>query len=476
MTENHQKQQPSKKISKADIERLPPQAPDLEDAILGACMLEKEALPAISNILKSESFYKDINVRIYEAIQQVASKSVPVDIMTVTQELKKNGNLEVCGGAYYITTLTSRVASAANIEFHARIVQQKYIAREIIRIGTQMATNGFDDSQDIFDIIENSKKEISEINDEATQDKVVSTNSVFDATLDAVRASKDKGGILGIKTPFYQINQAVFGWQPGFVYVIAARPRIGKSALMKSIILHSVLYEVKCKIFSLEMKATQLMNGFLTEGAQVDNQKFSLGNITDSEWSRIEGLRNRIVPYLEIDDRAAITIQYLESKVRKFVKQGGQLIAIDYLQLMTLRKEDQKGKLRDQEIAYLTGNIKRIAKEYNIPIIELSQLSREVEKRAGDKRPQLSDLRESGAIEQDAEVIIFIQRPEADGATEDKSGNSVAGIAKLIVAKNRFGPCIDVKVAFTANLTRYSPIDQLEPGTGISYTQNEIDF
>ncbi len=468
------KQLPSKAIGKLEIGRLPPQAPDLEDAVLGACMLESHALPIVSTILKPESFYKEVNFHIYTAIKQVAARSEPVDIMTVTEELKRIGKLQIVGGAYYITNLTSRVASAGNVEFHARIIQQKYIARELIRIGTEMTTSGYDDAADIFDIIDESKKQISEINDEAVQDKVVNTESIFDDTLNAIKNAK-KVGSLGIKTPFRQINLAIFGLQVGFVYVIAARPRIGKSALMKSIILHCVLNNIKCKVFSLEMKATQLMNGFLTEAAQVDNQRFSLGDITDQEWSRIEGLRSRLVPYLEIDDKAAITIQYLESKVRKFVKQGGQLIAIDYLQLMKLTKEDARGKLREGEIAFLTGNIKRIAKEYNIPVIELSQLSRDVEKRAGDKRPQLSDLRESGAIEQDAEVIIFIQRPEADGIQE-LNDNPTAGIAKLILAKNRFGPCIDVKVAFTANITRYSPIETLPETVGVSYTQNEIDF
>ena len=459
MTNPDNKVQPSKKNGNTlDNGRLPPQAREFEKVLLGVMLIEEKNFYSIREKLHSGLFYVDSHRLIYEAITELANTGKPIDILSVSQELKRTSNLDKVGGAFFVSHLTSAVSFGERLEYIVAELHNCYLKRQLISVSTDTILKCYESPDSAKEIIFSNNSEIKILQEEAIEEKVITTDTIYTNTMDAVFDAKANSGILGIPTNIPELTKSILGLQPGHIYVIAARPRIGKSALMKSLILHCVLEKIKCKIFSLEMTATQMMMGMLTEVTEIDNQQFSTGDISDEQWAKIQSYRGKIVPYLEIDDKPAITIQYLESRVRKFVAGGGQLIAIDYLQLMQLSPADKKNKIREQEVAFLTGNIKRIAKEYKVPIIELSQLSRDIEKRSGDKRPQLSDLRESGAIEQDAEVIIFIQRPEADGAFEDKNGSSTKGKAKLILAKNRFGPCIDIKVKFTANITRYSSL------------------
>ena len=447
-----------------DIGKLPPQAVELEEAVLGALMLERDALTNVIDILKPQSFYKDANSRIFSAIEQLFTRSEPVDILTVTQELKKTGELEIVGGAYYITQLTNRVASAANAEFHARIVAQKFIQRELIRISTDTIRDSYEESSDVFDLLDKAEKNLFSIvegNIKKNYDKMSTLIRLAIEQIDRIK--ENKGQFSGIQSGLTALDRITSGWQNSDLVIIAARPAMGKTALVLTMARNAAVdFKHPVAVFSLEMSSLQLVTRLIASETELSSEKLKKGTLEDYEYEQLNQKIKQIAEApLFIDDTPGLSVFELRAKARRLKEQHKiELIIIDYLQLMTAGGEG-KGN-REQEIATISRSLKGLAKELNIPVIALSQLSRAVETRGGDKRPVLSDLRESGAIEQDADIVMFIHRPEYYNITEDGEGNSTVGMAELIIAKHRNGPIDSAKTRYIGQFTKFTDLDVMD--------------
>ena len=454
--------------------KLQPQAVDLEEAVLGAMLLEKEALSVIIDILKPESFYKPSNQAVYEAILNLFNNSEPVDILTVTQELRKNGKLEIAGGAYGISQLTTRVASAANAEYHARIVAQKYLQRELIRISTETINKAYEDSTDVFDLLDSATQHVFELLDANVRKQHDKMSTLITAAIKQIEiASQQTSGVTGVPSGFTALDRVTSGWQKSDLIILAARPGMGKTAFVLSIARNAAVdFQKPTAVFSLEMSSLQLVNRLISGEAELDQTKIRKGNLENYEWQQLNSRISRLAKApLYIDDTPALSIFELRAKARRLKENHGiGLIIIDYLQLMTAGSE-AKGN-REQEISFISRSLKALAKELDIPIIALSQLSRNVEQRStGSKRPQLSDLRESGAIEQDADMVMFIYRPEYYGLTEDEKGQSTKGRAEVIIAKHRNGSLEDVPLRFIGIFAKFTDLDYTD-GLDNSYSGN----
>ncbi|MCB0429158.1 MAG: replicative DNA helicase [Flavobacteriales bacterium] len=437
--------------------KVPPQAVELEEALLGALMLEKDALSAVIDILQPECFYKDANRMIFEAIQQLFSKAEAIDILTVTNELKKSGNLDVAGGPYYISQLTNRVASAANVEFHARIILQKYIQRQLISLGSEMIRDGFEETNDAFDLLDKAGENLFNITEQNVRKNYDRMSTLLSQAIREIEAARNHtDGLTGVPTGFSKLDSVTSGWQRSDLDIIAARPGMGKTAFVLSIARNAaVQFNKPVAIFSLEMSSLQLVNRLIAAEAQLSAEKLKKGNLEDHEWQQLNAKITRLAEApLFIDDTPALSVFELRAKARRLKQQNNiELIIVDYLQLMTAGG-DSKGN-REQEISTISRSLKSIAKELNVPVIALSQLSRAVENRGGSKRPQLSDLRESGAIEQDADMVMFIYRPEYYGLDVDENNNPTRGLAEIIIAKHRNGALVDVPLRFIDKLAKF---------------------
>lgn len=446
--------------------KLPPQAVDIEEAVLGALMLEKDALSAVIDVLRPEVFYKDAHQMIFKVIHQLFHKAEPIDILTVTHALKKSGELELVGGAYYITQLTSRIASAANIEYHARIILQKYIQRELIRISGETIRDAYEDNEDVLSLLDRAEKNLFEISEGNIRRNFEDMQSLITKAIKEIEvAANQQSGITGVPSGFTELDRVTAGWQKSDLVIIAARPGMGKTAFTLSMARNAaVMFKKPVAFFSLEMSSVQLVNRLISSEAEITSEKIKKGQLADHEW---EQLNARIKPLTEaplyIDDTPALSIFELRAKCRRLVAEKGvSMIIIDYLQLMQAGSDNKSGN-REQEISTISRSLKAIAKELSVPIIALSQLSRAVETRAGSsKRPQLSDLRESGAIEQDADMVLFIYRPEYYGLTEDENAQSTQGIAEVAVAKNRNGALKAVNLKFIGHLTKFADLDSYD--------------
>jgi replicative DNA helicase len=445
-----------------DIGKMPPQATDLEDAVLGAIMLEKDAIIAVLDILKPESFYKDAHQKIFRAILDLSTSEKPIDILTVTEELKKGKVLEEVGGPYYIAQLTSRVASSANIEFHARIIQQKHIQRELIRITSDIQTRAFDDSMDINDLLDYSEGQLFEITQGNIKKDSIKVNLLIQEAIKLIEeASKSEDHLSGTPSGFTRLDRITSGWQKSDLVIIAARPSMGKTAFVLSMARNMAIdHKRPVAIFSLEMSSLQLVNRLISCESELPSDRIRNGKLNNEEWKQLDA---KIKPLenaqIFIDDTPAISIFELRAKCRRLKKLHDiQVVIIDYLQLMS-GPPDIKGN-REQEVSIISRSLKALAKELNVPIIALSQLNRSVEMRTGNKRPQLSDLRESGAIEQDADVVCFIHRPEKYGILEDDEGNSTVGLAEIIVAKHRNGRTGDLQLRFRDTIAKFVEFDE----------------
>ncbi len=453
-----------KPIIPAGIEmgKVPPQAIDLEEAVLGAIMLEKEAFIAVSEFLKPESFYLDIHQKIYQAITNLSSLEKPIDILTVTEELRKNEELNEVGGPLYISKLTNRVASAAHVAFHARIVAQKYIQRELIRISSEIQNRAFDESIDVNDLLDFSEQELFKIAEGNIKKETSKINVIIQAAIEQIQeASKKEGHLLGVPSGFTKLDRITSGWQNSDLIIVAARPSMGKTAFALSMAKNmAVDHGRPIGIFSLEMSSMQLVTRLIVSETELPSSKIRNGKLDDHEWKQLESKIKKLVDApIFIDDTAAISIFEFRAKARRLKLQYNiELLMVDYLQLMT--SSDSKGS-REQEVSTISRSLKAVAKELNIPIIALSQLNRSVEMRSGNKRPQLSDLRESGAIEQDADLVLFIHRPEKFGIMEDEEGNSLKGVAEIIIAKHRNGPIGDVSLLFREHLAKFVEPDEI---------------
>ena len=455
--------------------KLPPQALDLEEAVLGALMLEKDALSAVIDILKPEVFYKDSHQKIFEAIQTLFQKSSPVDILTVTAQLRQQGNLELIGGAYYITELTNRVASAANIEYHARIISQKFIQRELIKISTEIISSAYEDTTDIFDLLDHAEKNLFEIAQNNLRRDSRKMDDILRESLDTLEKLKDKvDGLTGVPSGFTALDKITAGWQPSDLVIIAARPAMGKTAFVLSCARNAaVQFNRPVVVFSLEMSSLQLTNRLISGETEIDQEKIRKGNLAEWEWQQLHSKIGKLTEApLFIDDTPALNIFEFRAKCRRLKAQYDiQMIIVDYLQLMH-GKGDGKNGNREQEIGSISRALKSVAKELNVPVIALSQLSRAVENRpGGSKRPMLSDLRESGSIEQDADMVLFLYRPEYYGLLEDDQGRSNIGIGEVIIAKHRNGETGTVPLRFVSKYVKFVDLeDDYSGGTNFGTT------
>jgi replicative DNA helicase len=445
-----------------DIGKIPPQAIELEEAVLGAVMLEG-IIPVIATILIPDSFYVEANKIIYSAILSLFNESKPIDILTVTMKLKATGELEAVGGAYYITTLTNRVSSGSNAEFHARLVQQKFMQREVIRISSETISKAYEEDTDVFDLLEFSEREFYKISAGNTKQDLECTSALVGKAIKEIEvAGQSKDGVSGVPAGIHSVDKITGGWQKSDLIIVAARPAMGKTAFMLSVAANAALgFNKKVGIFSLEMSKMQLIKRLISSEAEINSQLLKSGKLQDYEWKQLTERCERLYKNnLFIDDTPGISVIELKSKARRFKERYGcEMIVIDYLQLMVGEK-GSKGN-REQEIAYISRSLKALAKDLDIPVIALSQLSRAVETRGGDKRPQLSDLRESGAIEQDADIVIFLHRPEYYGITEDSNGASTFRFGEAIIAKHRNGACDSAQMKYISQYTKF--VDWFEP-------------
>jgi replicative DNA helicase len=455
-----------------EIGKLPPQAVELEEAVLGAMLLEREALSTVIDILSPEAFYKEQNRRVFSAMISLFNRSEPVDILTVTQELKRSAELELVGGAYYVSALTNRIASSANIEFHARIVAQKYLQRELIRISTDTIKTAYEDSTDVFELLDETTKNIFEVLDSNVRKQHDKMSTLISKAIEEIEAAANqKDGLLGVPSGFTALDRITGGWQKSDLLIIAARPGMGKTAFVVSMAKNAAVdFNKPVAIFSLEMSSIQLVKRLISSETELAQDKILKGKLENHEFEQLnQRIKKLAVAPLFIDDTPALSIFELRAKARRLKEnQKVELIIIDYLQLMS-GGPDGKGN-REQEISHISRGLKSLSKELEIPIIALSQLSRQVENRpGGSKRPQLSDLRESGAIEQDADMVMFIYRPEYYGLDVDENNEPTRGRAEIIIAKNRHGALETVKLRFIGQFAKFADLDYTE-GESI-YTQ-----
>ena len=444
-----------------DLGKLPPQALDLEESVLGALMLEKDALTNVIDILKPENFYKDANKEIYQSIIDLFNESEPIDLLTVTSQLKKNGKLEYVGGSFYVTQLTTRVNSASNIEYHARIILEQSIKRQLIEVSGEVQKEAYEDTTDVFDLLDNTEQSLFDISESHIRKNYSQVKGLMKEAIDELQAKKTrKDGITGVPSGFIDLDNITSGWQPSDLVIIAGRPSMGKTAFVLSMMRNaSIDHEMPIALFSLEMSSLQIVNRLISSEAELDSDKIKKGNLKDYEWQQLlhktDQLNNAKI---FIDDTPALSILELRAKSRRLKSQHDiRCIIVDYLQLMSGEYGKSSGN-REQEIASISRSLKAIAKELNVPVLALSQLSRAVETRGGDKRPVLSDLRESGSIEQDADMVLFIYRADRYDITEDEDGNLTAGVAELLLRKNRNGPTGKVKLKFIERFAKFADL------------------
>lgn len=465
-----------------NLGKLPPQAVDLEEAILGALMLEKDALTTVIDILKPDSFYKEAHAEIYSAIVELFNNSEPVDLLTVTNKLRKRGKLEFAGGAYYITELTTKVNSSANIEYHARIIVQQAIKRKLIKLASEIQQDAYEDTTDVFHLLDRSEQALFEISESNIRKNVADMRSIMKEAVTELEAKKKhKDGLTGVPSGFSALDRITSGWQKSDLIIIAARPGMGKTAFVVSAMRNAAVeFNYPVAIFSLEMSSIQLVNRLISAESELEGEKIKKGTLADYEWEQMVHKTARLAEApIFIDDTPALSILELRAKARRLKAQHDiQLIIIDYLQLMSGDTSRNGGSgNREQEIASISRALKNIAKELNIPVIALSQLSRAVETRGGDKRPQLSDLRESGSIEQDADMVIFLYRPEYYGITEDEQGNPTKNTGEVIIAKHRNGSLDTVQLKFIGKFTKFCDLDYDDSyGAGSSFSTGPSGF
>jgi replicative DNA helicase len=439
--------------------KLPPQALDLEEAVLGALMLEKNALNAVVEFLKPEHFYDDRHKEIYSAIIDLFKATEPVDMRTVVNQLRKNGKVEIIGGAYYIAELTSKVSSAANIEYHSRVIMEMAIKRTLIQVASQIHHDAYEDTTDVFELLDRTEQSVFEISDSNLRKNYDNMRNLMARAIQELQVLKDhKDGLTGVPSGFTSLDRITSGWQKSDLVIIAARPGMGKTAFVVSALRNaSVDFKIPVAIFSLEMASVQLVNRMISAEAELEGEKIRRGQLADHEWAQLVHKTSRLSSApIFIDDTPALSILELRAKCRRLkAEHNVQLIVIDYLQLM----RGEQGGNREQEIASISRALKGIAKELSVPVLALSQLSRGVETRGGDKRPQLSDLRESGSIEQDADIVMFLYRPEYYKITVDEEGMPTQGMGEVIVAKHRNGSTGTAKLKFIGKFTKFADFD-----------------
>ena len=433
-------------------------------------MIEKKGTDNVIDILSPEAFYKDAHKYIFEAITQLFTDTQPVDLLTVSAQLKKDGKLEQAGGDFYLIQLTQKISSSAHVEFHARIILQKFIQRSLIKISNEIIEAAYDETKDVFDLLDSAEAKLYEVTQGNIKKSTETAQSLVIQAKKKIEDMSNKEGMSGVPSGFDKLDKLTSGWQESDLIIVAARPGMGKTALTLSMARNmAVTHNIPVAFFSLEMASVQLITRLISSETGLSSEKLRTGKLEKHEWEQL----NVKVKALEkaplfIDDTPSLSIFDLRAKARRLASQYGiRMIIVDYLQLMTAGGS-QKGGNREQEISTISRNLKALAKELSIPVIALSQLSRAVETRGGSKRPLLSDLRESGAIEQDADIVSFIYRPEYYKIDEwdDEERSPTEGQAEFIIAKHRNGGLENIRLKFIGNLGKFDNLDDFDTPFG----------
>lgn len=452
---NNRKQQPVNNTY-GDIQ---PQAVEMEKAVLGALMIDKDAYAIVCETLSPESFYDPRHQMIYKAIRDLSMKEKPVDMLTVTEQLAKTGNLDKVGGPAYVAELCSRVASSANIEYHANIVAQKSLARKLISFGSVIVTKAFDVTIDVEDLMQDAEGSLIELGQRFLKKDFSQVNPLIAKSVKRIQnAAANKDGLTGVASGFYKLDDLTSGWQSSDLVIIAGRPAMGKTAFALSMAVKMAIeHNVPTAFFSLEMSGEQLSDRLISNVCEIEGSKVRNGQLLPVEWERLDKRVGYILDRpLYVDDSSGLSVFDFRKKARRLVREYGvKIIIIDYLQLMNA--QGMSFHSRQEEVSCITRSLKDITKELNIPILALSQLNRGIESREGleGKRPQLSDLRESGAIEQDADLVLFVHRPEYYHIYNDDNGRDLHRMAQIIIAKHRRGATGDVLLTFRGEYTRF---------------------
>ncbi|QGK77134.1 replicative DNA helicase [Flavobacterium sp. SLB02] len=444
--------------------KLPPQVLDLEEAVLGAMMIDKKGVDDVIDILQGDAFYKEAHKYIFEAIVQLFTETQPIDLLTVSTQLKKNGKLELAGGDFYLIQLTQKIASSAHIEFHSRIILQKFIQRSLIRISTEIIEASYDETADVFDLLDQAESKLYEVTQGNIKRSSETAQSLVLQAKKKIEEIAKQEGLSGVETGFHNLDKLTSGWQPSDLIIIAARPAMGKTAFVLSMARNiAIQYGHGVALFSLEMASVQLITRLISSETGLSSEKLRTGKLEPHEWEMLSTkVKNLEKAPLFIDDTPSLSIFDLRAKCRRLVSQHGiKIIIIDYLQLMTAGGNNKGGGNREQEISTISRNLKALAKELNVPVIALSQLSRAVETRGSSKRPLLSDLRESGAIEQDADIVSFLYRPEYYKIEEwdDDEASPTTGQAEIMIAKHRNGGIENIRLKFIGHLGKFDNLD-----------------
>ncbi|WP_312389483.1 replicative DNA helicase [Chryseobacterium sp.] len=463
----------AKELSIADG-KMPPNAVDFERLIIGTFLIDKKGLDHSIDLLTPDVFYDPRHQVIFASILKLYEGNHPVDLMTIIQDLKKEDKLSSAGGDHYIIDLTMGVSSSAHIEYHVRVILEKYILRSLINVSANVIDSSYKESTDVFELLDKAEQSFFEITNGTIKKGFDTANSLVKQAIDTIKSLKDKEGLSGVPSGFRDVDKETGGWQNSDLIIIAARPAMGKTAFLLSMARNiAVGHKIPMALFSLEMASVQLITRMIASETRISSEKLRKGTLDDEEWQRlfsnVSELEN--AP-LYIDETPSLSIFDFRAKCRRLVMQHGvRIIMVDYLQLMTAGGGGKGAGNREQEISMISRSLKAIAKELNVPVIALSQLSRSVETRPG-KRPQLSDLRESGAIEQDADIVSFIFRPEYYKITvwdndEEGQETSTENQAELIIAKHRNGATADVRLSFLKHFAKFADIEAaFDGGTG----------
>ena len=443
--------------------KLPPQNIEAEQSVLGGILIENEAIHRVMEILTSGDFYREAHRKIFDALLSLSERDEPADLITLINELRKSDQLDAIGGASYVTSLIDSVVTAANIEYYARIIKEKSVLRKLIETSTQIVTRSYEDQGDVDNLLDESERAIFEITENRVKPSFYPIRDIVKSSFKTIeRLYEKKELVTGVPSGFKELDQKTAGFQPSDLIIVAGRPGMGKTAFCLNIAQYAAMEKrIPVAVFSLEMSKEQLVIRMLCSEANVDGARLRTGYLTESDWPRLTlAAGNLSDAPLYIDDSAAMTVLELRGKARRLNAESGLgMIVIDYLQLMKGRARVEN---RQQEISEISRSLKALAKELNIPVIAVSQLSRRTEERQG-MRPQLSDLRESGAIEQDADLILFLYRDEVYNRSED---NPNRGKAEVIIGKQRNGPTGKIDLAF---LDKYTAFKDLYKGDGNSY-------
>lgn len=460
--------------------KLPPQAIDLEEAVLGAMMIDRKGVDEVIDILNPDAFYKDAHRFIFEAIIQLFNDTQPIDLLTVSAQLKRSGKLDMVGGDFYLIQLTQKITSSAHIEYHSRIILQKFIQRSLIKVSSEIIEDSYDETTDVFDLLDKAESKLYEITQGNIKRSSETAQSLVVQAKKRIEEIANKEGLSGIPTGFHKLDRVTSGWQPSDLIIIAARPGMGKTAFVLSMARNvAIQFHQPVALFSLEMSSVQLITRLISSETGLSSEKLRTGKLEKHEWEQLSvKVKDLEKAPLYIDDTPSLSIFDLRAKARRLASQHGvRVIIVDYLQLMTAGNSSKGGGNREQEISTISRNLKALAKELNVPVIALSQLSRAVETRGSSKRPLLSDLRESGAIEQDADIVSFIYRPEYYKIDEwdDEEQSPTQGQAEFIIAKHRNGSLENIRLKFEGHLGKFDNLDDFTSPYGEFSSKMNVD-